>query len=324
MDLKNKSIAVTGAAGFIGSNLVDHLLEMGADVVGIDNLFNGRLENLESALKSKQFRFYKGDIRDLNFLLEVTTNIDVLFHEAAFTSVPQSILMPESCNDINVKGVLNVLNAARKNDIEKVLFASSASVYGDTPVLPKREDMKREPKSPYGVSKMAGEAYMQVYYTVYGIKTTSLRYFNVFGPRQKDSPYSGVIAIWLGKILRNENLIIFGDGENSRDFTYVKDVIKANILAAEHDAKGEIMNVSCNNPISLTNLAKLMLKITDKQELKIEFADPRPGDILHSYGDISLAKKDIQFEPDYDQESGLKEYLTWYKNKYKVDLNIIQ
>jgi len=241
-----------------------------------------------------------------------------VYHQAAFTSVPQSVKMPFNCNDVNVNGVLNVLNAAKKTGVEKVIFASSSSVYGDTPTLPKREDMPRIPISPYGVAKLACESYMQVYHHVYGLKTVSLRYFNVYGPRQRDSPYSGVIAIWLGRIIRNEDLIIFGDGTNSRDFTYIKDVVKANLLAAEKDISGEIINIGANSPITLTKLAKLMLKLTNREDLKITYTDPRPGDILHSYADISKAKKLLGFEPEYDQEKGLRDYFKWYKEKYNI------
>ncbi len=322
MNIKEKRVVVTGAAGFIGSNLTDSLLEQGAKVVGVDNLFNGRLENLDEALKHNKFEFYKGDIRDLNFLLDVFEDIDIVYHLAAFTSVPQSVKMPENCNDVNVNGVLNVLNAARRMDVEKIIYASSSSVYGDTPTLPKKEDMRRLPISPYGVAKLACEAYMQVYHHVYGLKTTSLRYFNVFGPRQKDSPYSGVIAIWLGNIIRNENLIIFGDGKISRDFTYIKDVIQANLLATKHEVSGEIFNIGAGSPISLTELAKLILKITNKEILKIIYTEPRPGDIIHSYADVSKAKKVLTFEPKYNQEQGLKEYFKWYDNKYETNLNV--
>jgi len=322
MSFENKKILVTGTAGFIGSNLTDKLLELGAFVIGIDNLFNGRLENLDTALKSEKFQFFKGDIRDINFLLEISKDIDIIFHQAAFTSVPQSVLMPQSCNDVNINGVLNVLNTARKNNIEKIIFASSSSVYGDEPSLPKKEDMKKNPKSPYAVSKLAGEGYIQVYHQLYGLNTTILRYFNIYGPRQKDSPYSGVIAIWLGRIIRNEELIIFGDGQNSRDFTYIKDVIQANILASKYDTPGEIFNIGANSPIKLIDLAKLMLKITNKENLNIIYSDPRPGDILHSYADISKAKDLIKFEPEYIQEQGLKDYLKWYCNNYQIDLKI--
>ncbi len=320
MNIKEKRIVVTGAAGFIGSNLTDSLLEQGAEVIGIDNLFNGRMENLDEAFKHDNFKFYKGDIRDLNFLLDVFEEIDIVYHEAAFTSVPQSIKMPENCNDVNVNGVLNVLNAARRMDVEKIIYASSSSVYGDTPTLPKKEDMCRLPISPYGVAKLACEAYMQAYHKVYGLKTTSLRYFNVYGPRQKDSTYSGVIAIWLGNIIRDEDLTIFGDGNNSRDFTYIKDIIQANLLVAKQDIAGEIFNLGAGLPITLTNLAKLILKLTHKEHLKIKYTVPRPGDILHSYADISKANRLLKFEPKYNQEKGLEDYLKWYDQKYGSNL----
>jgi len=322
MDFHEKRVLITGVAGFIGSNLADRFLELGANVISVDNLFNGRLENLDTALKNKNFEFHKGDIRDLNFLLDLFKDIDIVYHQAAFTSVPQSVKMPDNCNDVNVNGVLNILNAARRMDVEKIIFASSSSVYGDTPTLPKREDMRRLPISPYGVAKLASEAYMQVYHQVYGLKTTSLRYFNVFGPRQRDSPYSGVIAIWLGRIIRDDDLIVFGDGKNSRDYTYIKDVVQANILAAEHDAPGEILNIGANLPITLTELGKLMLKITNKEHLNIIYTDPRPGDIIHSYADISKAMELIKFKPQYNQEQGLKDYFKWYNNKYGIDLQI--
>ena len=322
MELKEKRILITGAAGFIGSNLTDSLLEKGAEVIGIDNLFNGRLENLEGAFKYSKFEFHKGDIRDLNFLLDIFKDVDIVYHEAAFTSVPQSVKMPENCNDVNVNGVLNVLNAARRMDVEKIIYASSSSVYGDTPTLPKREDMRRLPISPYGVAKLACEAYMQVYHQVYGLKTISLRYFNVFGPRQKDSTYSGVIAIWLGNIIRKEDLTIFGDGTNSRDFTYIKDVIQANLLAAKQNVSGEIFNIGAGSPITLTDLAKLILKITKKGNLKIIYTEPRPGDIIHSYADISKAKRLLKFNSAFNQEQGLKEYFRWYNSVYGTNLNI--
>jgi len=315
MNFQGKKVLVTGAAGFIGSNLTDRLLELGAEVIGMDSLFNGRLENLKQAQKHKMFTFYKGDIRDFNFLLDISKDIEIIYHQAAFTSVPQSILMPESCNNVNVNGTLNILNAARKNDINKIVFASSSSVYGDLPTLPATEDMNKNPISPYGVSKLAVDAYMSAYYLTYGIKTIGLRYFNVYGPRQKDSPYSGVIAIWIGRIERNEDLVIFGDGKISRDFTYIKDVVQANLLATQLDEGGEVFNIGAGSPIDLTSLAKLLLKLTNKPELGIVYTDPRPGDIMHSYADISKAENTLGFIPEYDQEKGLKDYLDWLQNK---------
>jgi UDP-glucose 4-epimerase len=322
LNFEGKKIVVTGAAGFIGSNLTDKLLELGADVIGLDNLFNGRLVNLEDAMKYRNFEFHKGDVRDLNFLLDLFKEVDIVYHEAAFTSVPQSVKMPDNCNDVNVNGMINVLNAARRMDVNKVIFASSSAVYGDSPTLPKHEEMGRWPISPYGVAKLACEQYAKVWHHVYGLNTTSIRYFNVYGPRQRDSPYSGVIAIWLGRIIRNEDLIIYGDGEQSRDFTYVEDVIQGNLLIAEHDIPGEIINIACGNPIKLTDLAKLMLKLTGKENLGIKYTDSRPGDIKHSFGDISKAKKLLGFNALYTQEEGLRDYLKWYVNKYNIDLKI--
>ena len=322
MSVRDKKIVVTGAAGFIGSNLIDRLLALGAEVIGVDNLYNGRMENLEDAYKSRKFEFIKGDIRDIIFLLEIFQDIDIIYHEAAFTSVPESLKLPVLCNDFNVSGTLNVLNAARKKDVEKIIFASSASVYGDTNILPIKEDIHRMPISPYGASKLACEAYMLSYHSVYGLDTVCLRYFNVYGPRQKDSPYSGVISIWLGRIIRNEDLIIFGDGENLRDYTYIKDVLQANLTVLDKDIGGEILNIACGSPIDLTNLAKLMLKITNKENLKIIYANPRPGDIKHSYGDISKAKKLMDFESKYSQEDGLRDYIKWYSKKYKIILKV--
>lgn len=308
--IKDKRILVTGAAGFIGSNLVDEFLAQNAIVIGIDNMFNGRMENLQKALKNPNFRFYKGDVRDLTMLLNRTKDIDIIYHEAAFTSVPQSIEMPELCNDVNVNGTLNILNAARIRDVKKVIFASSSSVYGDTPTLPKQEMMRTDPISPYGVSKLAAEAYLVSYFRVYGLNTTALRYFNVFGPRQKDSPYSGVIAIFLSKILNGQNPVIFGDGTQSRDFTYVKDVITANILAAEvPEAAGKVFNIAAGKPISMTELTETMIKLCKKPNLKILYDKPRTGDILHSFGDLTLAKKILNFTPKYDAVSGFKAYL---------------
>lgn len=309
--LKDKRILITGVAGFIGSNLADRCLELGAKVIGIDNMFNGSVNNLNIAQQSKNFQLIKGDIRDYSLLLEISKEIEIIYHVGAFTSVPQSIIMPETCNTVNVNGTINILNVARKNDIEKVIFSSSSSVYGDTNKLPLTEDMPRNPISPYGTSKLAGESYMQSFHHIYGLKTIILRYFNVFGPRQKDSPYSGVTAIWIGRIQRNEPLVIFGNGENSRDFTYIKDVVQGNLLAGEKNVSGEIFNIGAGSPISLNDLAALLLRLTNRQDLSIKHTDPRPGDIIHSYADISKAKNQLDFIPQYDQKSGLKEYLSW-------------
>lgn len=312
MTLREKRILVTGAAGFIGSNLTDALLGNGSIVIGMDNLFNGRKDNLNDALKNPNFTFHKADIRDLSFLLDICKDIDIIYHESAFTSVLQSVKMPLSCNEVNIKGTLNILDAARIRDVETIIFASSSSVYGDTPILPKKENMKCFPISPYGVAKLACEKYVNVYFKVYGLNTVILRYFNIYSPRQKDSTYSGVIAIWLGRIFRNENLIVYGDGDQKRDFTYVKDVIKANILSGiNKNIGGEEFNIGESSPITVNKLAIKMKKICKKEHLKVEYTDPRPGDIRDSYADVSKAKKILKFEPNYNIELGLKDYIEW-------------
>lgn len=308
--MEGKKILVTGAAGFIGSNLTDELLSQGATVIGYDNLWNGRLSNLSKAMANPNFEFLKADIRDMNMLLHVMEDVDIIYHEAAFTSVPQSVKMPLLCNDVNISGTLNILNAARIRDVEKIVFASSSSVYGDSPSLPKHEQMRLDPISPYGVAKQAAEAYMVSYNRVYGMNTTCLRYFNVFGPRQKDSPYSGVMAIFLNRILEEKNPIIFGDGSQSRDFTYIKDVIHANILAGNSkQAAGEVLNIASGQPIKLTKLTQIMIDSADKADmLTIEYGPERTGDIKHSYGDITKAKTILNFTASYDAVSGFKEY----------------
>ncbi len=319
--VKGKKIMVTGAAGFIGSNLTDTLLEEGAEVIGVDNMFNGRMENLAKAQKNPNFTFQKADVRDYDRMLHLTKDVDVIFHEAAFTSVPQSILMPELCNQVNVQGTMNVLNSARINDVEKIVFASSSSVYGDTPTLPKHEKMHLDPIAPYAVAKYSAEAYMVSYNRVYGLDTTCLRYFNVFGPRQKDSPYSGVMAIFIARIFEGQNPVIFGDGKQSRDFTYVEDVVRANILASQSKkAAGKVMNVASGNPIELNELTELMIKLSGQEgEIEIEHGPERKGDIKHSYGDMSRAKELIGFEATYDAVSGFKKYLKYYRDKFYPD-----
>jgi len=313
LDFKGKRILVTGAAGFIGSNLTDILLKQGAEVIGIDNLSYGRKKNLHEALKNPNFTFYIKDIRDNNFILEICKEINIIYHEAAFTSVPLSIKKPLDCNDVNVNGTLNILNAARIRDVEKIIFASSCAVYGDNPNLPTKEDMICMPNSPYANSKLAAESYVILFHKIYGLNTISLRYFNVYGPRQKDSPYSGVISIWLGKIHRNEDLIIYGDGEQMRDFIFIKDVVAANLLAGmKKKIFGEILNIASNLPITINKLANIMRKVCGKENLKVQYTNPRLGDIEYSYGDISKAQEILNFEPKYNLESGLKEYYDWF------------
>ena len=230
-----------------------------------------------------------------------------------------SIQMPEYCNDVNVSGTVNVLNAARINDVDQVIFASSAALYSDDLELPKHEKMFRNPNTPYGVSKLAGEVYLTTYYKTYGLKTTPLRYFNVYGPRQRQTEYAGVMALFIGNILsHNKQPIIFGDGTQTRDFVYVKDVVKANLMVAYNDnAYGEIFNVATGNPIDIKTLTILILKYIEREDLGYTFGPERQGDIKHSYADISKIKERIGFKPSYTIEAGLKEYITEIKQKFR-------
>lgn len=316
---KDKKVIVTGSAGFIGSHLTDALLDAGAKVIGIDNLYNGLMNNLESALKNPNFKFIQADIRDGSFLIELFKDVNLIYHEGAFISVHQSIRMPEHCNDVNVSGTVNVLNAARINDVDQVIFASSAALYSDDLELPKHEKMFRNPNTPYGVSKLAGEVYLTTYYKTYGLKTTPLRYFNVYGPRQRQTEYAGVMALFIGNILsQNKQPIIFGDGTQTRDFVYVKDVVKANLMVAYNDnAYGEIFNVATGNPIDIKTLTILILKYIEREDLGYTFGPERQGDIKHSYADISKIKERIGFKPSYTIEAGLKEYITEIKQKFR-------
>lgn len=306
-----RRIAVTGCAGFIGSHITDALLDAGAIVIGIDNLYNGLISNIESHLKNPNFTFYQADVIDHSFLIEIFKNIDYVYHEAAFISVHLSTKMPEFCHEVNATGTINVLNAARINDVEQVIFASSAALYADDLELPKHEKMMRYPKTPYGVSKLAGESYMLSFYETYGMKTTSLRYFNVYGIRQRNTAYAGVMALFIENLLKSgKKPIIFGDGTQTRDFIYVKDVVKANLMVAGHpNAAGNVYNVATAKPIDINSLTKLILKYTQLEHIGFDYGPIRIGDILHSYADISKIKSEIAFEPDYSIEKGLAEYI---------------
>ncbi len=319
LSFEKKKVLVTGAAGFIGSNLIDELLQFGARVIGIDNLFNGNILNVNSALKNPKFIFYKADIRDFNFLLKVCEDIDIIYHLAAFTSVPDSIIMPLSCNDINITGTFNVLECGRIKNVDTIIFSSSGAVYGETKTLPMKEDMPTNPISPYGVTKLAGEKYLFQYSKTFGLNTISLRYQNVYGPKQDMSPYSGVISKWLGNLQRNEKLLIYGDGEQIRDFVYIKDVIEANFKAAlSKNAAGEVFNIGSDKKITINELAHTMKEIWGHSNVEVEYNDPRPGDIKKGYADITKARKFLKYDPKYDIHSGISDYIDWIKTQKRI------
>ena len=299
---------VTGGAGFIGSHIARELAERGYDVVILDNLSTGKRENIEPLLGRDYVNFVQGSVTDLPLLQELFTGTSYVFHQAAIPSVPRSIKDPLSSHEANITGTLNVLLAARDSGVKKVVYASSSSVYGDTPTLPKREDMTPSPLSPYAVTKLAGEHYCRVFQEVYGLPTSCLRYFNVYGPRQDPgSQYAAVIPLFIQKASRGEPPVIFGDGEQSRDFTFVRDVVEANILAAESDACGAF-NVGRGERTTINGLAELIIELTGSK-VKAVHENPRAGDIKHSLADISRATG-FGYAPKYKLEAGLKETIS--------------
>ncbi|MBP1912635.1 SDR family oxidoreductase [Thermococcus stetteri] len=306
--IKNKLVVVTGGAGFIGSHLAWELVKDN-DVIIIDNLYTGKEENVPPGA-----RLIKADIRDYEAIAELISNADYVFHEAAQVSVVESIRDPVFTEEVNVLGTLNVLKALIEGH-GKLVFASSAAVYGDNSNLPLKETERPKPLSPYGVTKATAEEYLRVFHELYGLPVVSLRYFNVFGPRQSANQYAGVISIFINRALRGEPLIIFGDGKQTRDFIYVKDVVRANLLVAESKrANGRVFNVATGNETTILELAMKIIEITGTTS-SIVFDKPRPGDIRHSRADISEIRK-LGFEPAWSLEEGLKKTVEWYlKNK---------
>lgn len=310
--MKNKNIVVTGGAGFIGSNIAWALADDN-QVTIIDNLSTGYQHNIQDLLDENKIKFVKGSICDLDLLQDVFTDIDVVFHQAAIPSVPRSVKDPIHSNNANINGTLNVLVSARDNNVKKVVYASSSSVYGDSPTLPKNEDMKPNPLSPYAVNKLAAEYYCQVFTNVYGLKTVSLRYFNVFGPRQDPSgAYAAVIPKFIELISHGKSPIIYGDGKQSRDFTFIDNVVQANIKAAEHTNVIGVFNAACGTTITVNDLAKELMDIIGKQ-VDIIYESVRKGDIKHSLADSSKAKEVFGYEPTVSIEKGLKETIEWFQ-----------
>jgi UDP-glucose 4-epimerase len=306
-----KKVVVTGGAGFIGSNLSEELAKK-EEVIIVDNLSTGRIENIDNLIEKDNVRFVNGSITDLKLLNKTFEDVDFIFHQAAIPSVPRSVENPLGTNEANIKGTLNVLTAARDCGAKKVVYASSSSVYGDTPELPKKEDMKPDPLSPYAVTKLAGEHYCDVFSDIYGINTVCLRYFNVFGPNQDPkSEYAAVIPRFITRVLDRKPPVIFGDGKQTRDFTFIKNVVMANILSMEK-GKG-VFNVACGGRISINELANKIIEIVGLN-IKPIYSEARSGDIRDSIADISLAQRELGYEPKYNLEKGLEVTLKWYSN----------
>jgi nucleoside-diphosphate-sugar epimerase len=306
---------ITGAAGFIGSSLARALLQRGARVRGLDNFSTGKRENIADL---GRMDFHDADLLDLKAVAEACHGVDYVFHEAAIPSVPKSVADPASCNRANVEGTLNLLIAARDAKVKRVVYAGSSAIYGESPTLPKREDMIPDPISPYAVSKLAGEHYMTSFYRVYGLETVTLRYFNVFGPYQDaGSQYSGVLAKFIKLMLRGEQPTVYGDGEQSRDFTYIDNVVSANLLACSAPAArvaGRAMNAATGARITLNETFEILQQMTGYSGAA-HYGPERAGDIKHSLADISLAGKLMGYQPAVGFEEGLARTVAWYRTQ---------
>ena len=307
-------VLVTGGAGFIGSNLADELIRQGAKVRIFDNLSTGFRENLAEI--GGDFEFIEGDLNDGAKLSKAIQNVEIIFHQAALPSVPRSVENPRETHEACVNGTFNLLNLAKENGVKRVVYAASSSAYGDQPILPKVETMRPEPLSPYAGAKLMGEQYCQIFSRVYGLETVCLRYFNVFGPRQNPaSMYSGVISRFIDALMKNESPIIYGDGEQSRDFTYIANVVDANIKAANTEKGiGKVINAANGERVSLNELLETLQKITGKEKISARYEAARKGDVKDSQADNRRAVEWLGYKKLVDLESGLRKTIEWWQN----------
>ncbi len=318
-DISGNSFLVTGGAGFIGSNIVEYLLKSGAGKVRVlDNLSEGLRENVEMFLNNSNYEFVGGSIADYATCLKNCEGIDYVLHQAALGSVPRSIKNPVATNEANVTGFLNMLTAAKDSGIKRFVYASSSSVYGDSPDLPKKEEKIGKPLSPYAVSKVVDELYADVFSRTYKMEVIGLRYFNIFGPRQKpDGPYAAAIPLFMDALLNNKSPFINGDGEQTRDFTFVENAVQANIRALftkVEDATGKVYNVAVAERISINLLFNTLKKLT-ASEINPTYREEREGDIRNSLADISKAQKYLEYAPATKVEKGLEITLNWFKTR---------
>jgi nucleoside-diphosphate-sugar epimerase len=315
MEKKKMSNAlVTGGAGFIGSNLTEALLQRGHFVRVLDDFSTGKRENLIFNKEYPPSEIVEGDIRDLNTCQKAIKGMEYVFHQAALPSVQRSVEDPKTSNAVNAGGTLNILFAAREEGVKRVIYASSSSIYGDTPTLPKHEGMPSDPLSPYALQKYIGEQYCRLFYQLYGLETISLRYFNIFGPKQDpNSIYSAVIPKFIDALLHHRPPIIFGDGEQSRDFTYIENVVQANLLAmsAEH-LHGEAINIACGKRTSLNQLLNVLKEIL-KSKFSPLYQEPRQGDVKHSLADIRKGKEILNYETTVGVEMGLEKTVEFFR-----------
>ncbi|MEZ5425889.1 MAG: SDR family oxidoreductase [Pyrinomonadaceae bacterium] len=308
-----EKVLVTGGAGFIGSNLADELIKQGARVCIIDNLVTGFRENLEEI--AGDFDFIEGDLNDDNSLEKALEGVSIVFHQAALPSVPRSVENPMETHQACVNATFNLLCKSREKGVRRLIYAASSSAYGDQPTLPKIETMSPDPLSPYAAAKLMGEYYCRVFYKVYGLETFSLRYFNVFGPRQNPSSmYSGVISRFIDALMSDQTPVIYGDGEQSRDFTYIANVVNANIRAAQTSTgAGRVINTANGERITLNELFKVLQNITGKNDIRPEYQAPRKGDVKHSQADNTRAVEWLDYEKLVDLEKGLQLTIDWWE-----------
>ena len=308
------SVLVTGGAGFIGSNLAEELIRRGAKVRIADNFLTGFQENLDEI--EGDFEFVEADVADADAARRIVEGIDVVFHEAALPSVPRSVADPVETHNACVNGTFNLLLAAKDAGVRRFIYAASSSAYGDQRTLPKAESMRPEPLSPYAAAKLVGEHYCRVFTQVYGLETYALRYFNVFGPRQNpSSQYSGVISRFIDAFMKGGQPTIFGDGEQSRDFTYIANVVDANIKAMEaKEGSGEVMNVANGEKVSLLELVEVMKNVTGRKDVEIDFQPDRKGDVKHSQADNRLAVEWLGYEKVVGLEDGIRSTIDWWKS----------
>ena len=304
---------VTGGAGFIGSHIASALSASGARVRVLDDLSTGHRENLDEI--GGDIEFIQGSVADDSLLAKALEGVELVFHEAAIPSVPRSVEAPRQTHVASIDGTFSLLLAARDKGVRRVVYAASSSAYGDQPTLPKEEEMRPDPLSPYAVAKLVGEYYCQVFTRVYGLETVSLRYFNVFGPRQDPgSQYSGVVSRFISALLSGERPVIYGDGEQSRDFTYIDNVVAANLNAATSTgASGKVINVANGERVTLNQLLAELKELTGKQDVTAEYLEPRVGDVRHSLADITLAREFLGYESKVDLREGLKRTIDWWK-----------
>ncbi|MBW8383254.1 MAG: SDR family oxidoreductase [Youngiibacter sp.] len=306
---------VTGAAGFIGSNLVEAILNLGYQVRGLDNFSTGKRENIELFVGNPNLEFIEGDIRNLDTCIKACESVDYVLNQAAWGSVPRSIEIPLLYEEINIRGTLNMMEASRQNGVKKFVYASSSSVYGDEPNLPKKEGREGDVLSPYALTKMVDEEYGKLYTKLYGLDTYGLRYFNVFGRRQNpEGAYAAVIPKFIKQLLNGERPILNGDGKQSRDFTYIENIIEANLKAckASHDAAGQAYNIAYGGREYLIDMYNELCKALDK-DIQPIFGPDRKGDIKHSNADISKARELLGYDPEWSFDLGIKEAIKWYK-----------